>query len=198
VTTNPVEFSWQIVSTAPVGQTQLQVATDATMTNLVYDQTWSGPVLQHSHPFEQGYAHLYWRVTAVVQPPGGTTQTVTSTPTHFQLDTTPPTSSVNGIYQLPHVPGYFIHWSGSDDVSGITHYFVEYRPQGGDWAVFIGLDPLATTTHFVPADNLVYEFRSRAIDAAGHAEPAHPTADISTNQAILLSHVIMLPIIKRE
>ncbi|GIK56501.1 MAG: hypothetical protein HND44_16010 [Chloroflexi bacterium] len=198
VTANPVEFTWQIVSTAPVVQTQLQVATDAAMNNLVYDQTWSGAILQHSHIFTQDYAHLYWWVKATVQPSGGGSQTVTSTATHFRLDTTPPTSSVNAVLQLPNAPGYSIHWSGTDEIAGITHYFVEYRPQGGsDWTVFVGLPPLATSTRFVPPDSQVYEFRSRAIDAAGNAEPAHITADISTDQAILLTHAIMLPVIRR-
>lgn len=198
VTANPVQFSWQIVTGATVVQTQLQVATNADMSHVIYDQTWSGAILEHSHAFDQDYAHLYWRVTAVVQPAGGGQLTVQSTSTHFRLDTTPPTSSVNGIYQLPDTPGYFIHWSGTDEIAGITHYFVEYRPQGSsDWTVFVGLPPLATSTHFIPPDSQVYEFRSRAIDAAGNAEPAHATADITTNQAILLSHAIMLPVIRR-
>lgn len=199
VTTNPVAFNWQIVSTSPVLQTQLQVTTDAAMTALVYEQTWTGPVLQHSHTFTQDHAHLYWQVTAVVQPSGDDPQTVSSTPTHFRLDTTPPTSRVNGVYQLPDTAGYFVHWSGTDEIAGITHYFVEYRPQGSsDWTVFVGLPPLATTTHFIPPDNQVYEFRSRAIDAVGNAEPAHFTADINTSQSILLSHAIMLPVIRKD
>jgi hypothetical protein len=114
------------------------------------------------------------------------------------LDYTPPATRVNAIYQFPDTPGYFIHWSGTDDIAGITNYFVEYRPQGsGEWTVFVGLPPLNTSTHFIPPDGQVYEFRSRAIDAVNNVEPAHPIADITTDQAILLSHAIMLPVIQR-
>lgn len=199
MTTPEVNFSWQIVSTTPIIQTQLQVATDAAMHDLILDQSWPGALLQHNHTFAQDYAKLFWRVTAVTQPPGGAAEIVTSEITSFGLDSQAPTSRVIGVYQIPHQPGYILRWSGTDDISGITAYIIDYRPQeSSEWTALLISEPSQTTAAFAPPDDHIYEFRSRALDAAGNAEPAHTIADIDTDQAILLSHAIMLPVIHRD
>lgn len=197
VTTPQVDFSWQIISTAPVIQTQLQAATDMALHNLVFDQTWSGAVLQYTHPFAQDYGQLYWRVTAVTQNMDGSTNTLVSEITSFGLDATPPTSSVVGVYQIPNDPAYILHWQGSDATSGIDGYTIQYRVQGSAlWTTWLA-DTTLTTSRFYPPDEQVYEFRSQAADMAGNMEAPHASADINTHQAILLSHAIMLPFIRR-
>jgi hypothetical protein len=114
-------------------------------------------------------------------------------------DTIAPVSAVTAVYQIPNRPGYTLHWSGTDDRSGISSYTIEYRPQGkSNWAALTGIPPLATSAAFVPPDGRTYEFRSQATDTAGNVESPHATADITTQQAILLDHAIMLPVVRRD
>ncbi|MCA9971426.1 MAG: hypothetical protein KC425_14470, partial [Anaerolineales bacterium] len=59
-------------------------------------------------------------------------------------------------------------------------------------------DTTSTSTQFTPAvpGQLIW-FRSQATDRAGNAEPPNPNGDMSTAQAIVLSHAIMLPIVMK-
>lgn len=196
LTDKVVDFEWDIFSTAPVLETRLQVATNPSMTNLVFDQTWSGSVLQHTHTFSQDYANLYWRVTAVIQNSDGSTGTAVSDSTLFHLDSEAPVSSVDHILQYPHQSGYFIYWSGSDATSGIAGYTVQYRVAGETtWITWLS-NTLLKGANFDPQNSQVYEFRVHATDLVGNSETPHATPDRDTSQSILLSHAIMLPIVR--
>lgn len=193
VTTNPVPFTWQIMSTSPVVQTRLRVATDPQLTNLLVNKNWNGATLQHQETFAAEHTALYWQVTAVIQHLDGSTESVTSPVTTFGLDATPPTSAITGISHVPNRAGYNITWQGEDATTGVTGFTIQYRPQGSPtWLTWL-IDTESTAALFLPPDNRVYEFRSQAVDGAGNTEAPHATADASTNQSILLSHAIMMP-----
>lgn len=189
-----VPFSWQIDDPAAVQQTMLQVATDPDFTQIVANQSWPTAVTSHSHTFSQDYPALYWRIT--VQTTIGAFQSPVAV---FGLDSTPPESAVTAVYALPHTgSAYHIAWSGQDALSGIATYTVEYQAEGDlEWTNWLSWT-IQNGAIFLPPDPaLVYYFRSQATDRADNLEPSSPTADIGTDQAIVLSHVIMLPIISK-
>ncbi len=189
-----VSFSWQMSNPFLVTQTTFQVATDSGFTQIVASESWPTAVSSHSHMFGQEYPVLYWRVIA--QAGGDTFQSPVA---HFRLDTTPPESAVTAVYALPHIgPVYYVGWSGQDNLSGIAAYTVEYQAEGDvSWTSWFS-ETIRSGTLFAPPDPAqTYYFRSQATDRAGNLEPPHATADIGTDQAIILSHVIMLPIISR-
>lgn len=197
LTTSDVDFEWDIFSTAPVLQTQLQVAANPEMTNPIVDQTWSGIVQEYTHSFSQGYPELYWRVTAVVQNADGSTSTAVSEPTFMKIDADPPTASINAIVNLPSQPGHYLYWSGSDETSGLAGFTVQYRAQGeATWQSWLQ-NTTMTNGNFLPPDDQVYEFRIFATDLAGNSQTPSPTPETDTSQSILLSHAIMLPVVKR-
>lgn len=165
-----VIFNWSITGEESVKATQLTAATDITMTNTVFTQTWASAVLSHTHTFAADDADLYWQVSVEITPTAGITQTtLTTAPIHFGVDTTPPSSTITHIVRED--GDYHLYWQGSDATSGVIGYDVYYRPQGSlDWTGW-ETGTLALDGRFTPPQPAtVYEFRVQATDAAGNVE----------------------------
>ncbi len=197
VNNNPADESWQTgrtitfqwgVSNAPdVGQTRLRIATDAGLNNIVHEATFNDGRTSANHTFGQDYAHLYWQVSV-----NTAVGTIHSTPSRFGLDSTPPTTAVDSLSWNPERTGYLVGWSGTDNLSGLQSYRIEYRLIGQTtWSVLFD-STTQTSANVIPSslDNR-YEFRSLGRDNAGNIEPAHETPDISTD--ILGSLTLIAP-----
>jgi hypothetical protein len=104
---------------------------------------------------------------------------------------------VTNIYGFPD-GRYQLFWSGSDATSGVAAYTIQYRAEDETtWTDWLA-NTTQTAAYFEPPDGLTYWFRSQAADLAGNIEPPHPNpGDLSTDQAIFLSHAIMLPLVLR-
>ncbi|MBP6016485.1 MAG: DNRLRE domain-containing protein [Candidatus Promineofilum sp.] len=94
------------------------------------------------------------------------------------IDTTPPTSNVTTLPQWS--PGTFtVNWSGFDNPggSGIRHYDVQFRSNGGAWQNWQTATTALSAT-FTGQNNNLYEFRVRAVDIANNVEafPNNPQA----------------------
>lgn len=189
-----VTFTWDVTAPVIVSSLKLQAATDSDFNDLVLDVTLAPTATTYNHTFSQDYAQLYWRVVVF------TPQNVSaaSEPTTFGIDTVAPTSLVTNIYQL--LDGsYRLFWSGSDTTSGLATYTIQYRADGAatwtDWHI----NTTQATALFMPPDGQTYWFRSHATDIAGNIEPPHPDpGDLNTDQAILFTHAIMLPLVQKS
>lgn len=191
---NP-NFTWQITSTLPIAQTRWEVGHDITFATTQFQQTWNSSQLSHTPTFTQNIPMSPWRVT--VQTAGSTSQVAISNPTWFGVDMTPPQTAVTAIY-TDHIGNYILYWQGLDQTSGIDHYTLQIRPSGTTtWNNY--LTHLSGSNAYIVPPTLLgsYEFRVHATDKAGNQETPHSTADISTHQAILLPHAIMMPVIQR-
>jgi hypothetical protein len=104
---------------------------------------------------------------------------------------------VTAIYRIEDGP-YTVYWAGSDATSGIAAYTIQYRPEGTTtWTTWL-VDTTLTTAVFLPPDDQTYWFRSQAADQAGNVESPHGLpGDMNTDQAILLSRAIMLPLVRK-
>ncbi len=193
-----VIFGWVLSEISDPLTSTLHVATDASMSNIILTKSVTGSAVSNSHTFGQDYAALYWQVTVEFTPPQpGLTDTASSNVTRFALDITPPSSQINKIYKLA-TGDYFLHWQGSDAVSGVASYTVEYRAEGDTVWTELVAGTTAVSTNFTPPDpNQTYQFRVQATDNVGSVETPHASQDIDTTQAILLSHAVMMPIITR-
>ncbi|MEJ2748595.1 MAG: fibronectin type III domain-containing protein, partial [Anaerolineae bacterium] len=192
-----VAFGWTLSEITDPLTSTLRVATDAAMNNVILTKTLTISTTSASHTFGQDYADLYWQVTVQFTPQPGLTDTAASTVTRFALDITPPSSQINKVYQLA-TGGYLLQWQGSDAVSGVASYTVEYRADGDTLWTELVAGTTAVSTNFAPPDpNLTYQFRVQATDNAGNVEAPHVTQDIDTTQAVLLPYAAMLPIISR-
>jgi hypothetical protein len=187
-------FQWHIEHPEQVAKTTFQVAADEQFQNIISTKEWPAVVESVPHTFDQDYAALYWRVTTTAISGSG----YSSIPSRFGIDTEAPVSAVNALIWLEWSQQYLLTWQGEDALSGIDNYTVEYlRLDGGGniWQPLIaGVN--STTAFFSPPDpNAVYAFRSQAMDVLGNMEPARETADITSDQAIFLSHAIIHPVI---
>lgn len=189
-----VNFLWSFTNPLMVAQTKLLVATDENFNNVIINYTWDTAVTNYTYTFSQQYANLYWKI--IMSSTLG--NDIPSTVFHFGLDRDPPTSKVSLIYQYPGDNTYHIVWQGSDNLSGITRYNIDYRAADATtWTTWF-INTTSTDIAFTPPNgNQIYWFRSQAIDRAGNVESLHSSGDISTSEAIVLSHVIMLPMIVR-
>lgn len=189
-----VAFSWQVTEPQQVYFTTLQVATDAAFLNVLVNQSWWGVVTSHTHPFAADYPDLYWRVLLSRQ----NAPIVSSPPTHFRLDATPPQTAVRSpIYYVPGSGRFAVQWGGSDATAGIARYHIDIRPAGQSWTRWLSDTPLTGADFVPPNPALAYEFRSRGIDAAGNVEPAGNSPDASTATAVALGQTIRVPFIAR-
>jgi hypothetical protein len=188
LTQRNVNFSWQLLNGSAISSLTLQVATDAGFANLVVNQSLSATTTAYNYNFGQDHNLLYWRVVLHTISGG----TVISEPASFGIDTAPPTSQVVSIFRWED-GRYAVHWQGSDAGSGVASYNIDYRAEGETtWVPWL-TNSAVRTALFNSPDGRVYWFRSQAVDGAGLSEALHASGDISTNQAVLLYRVIMIP-----
>lgn len=189
-----VNFTWQITNPQTVKVTTLQVAVDPGFNNVLVNQSWLGVVTTHSHTFGADYSNLYWRVLLSRTD----LPLLSSNPTRFGLDATPPVSAVRSpLYYLAASGTYVIDWQGTDTLSGVDRYHIDFRVNGSPWARWL-TDTRGLTAFFrPPIPGNVYEFRSIGVDRAGNSEAATDAADAGTNVAVMLNRSNHLPVTRR-
>jgi hypothetical protein len=185
-----VTFDWEVTNPSSVGSIRLEVATDAAFNNLILSASFDGAPTSHTHTFGQDYGQLYWRV--VLTTTRG--KTISSAAAQFGIDTEAPTSEIWAIFRVQD-GNYVVIWGGTDSTSGVAGYNIDYRPLGGGaWTSWLSNTPYSLGA-FVPSPGQDYEFRSQAIDVAGHSESLHAVADANTQQAVQLFTEMVLPLI---
>jgi hypothetical protein len=109
--------------------------------------------------------NLITEATPLILTPGAITATQPPRPTTDPaLDTTPPTTSMT---PLPVIspPTFTVSWSGQDD-SGIEHYLVWVRVDGGEWKPW--LETASTQGQYTGEAGKSYAFAVWAVDLAGN------------------------------
>lgn len=102
------------------------------------------------------------------------------------LDRTPPASAVNTLSATQQENTFLVTWSGSDNLSGVASYDVQYRDGAtGTWSDWQS-GTSATSAYFTGQDRHSYYFRARARDNAGNLE-AYPSGDGDTHTLIDLT-----------
>ncbi len=103
------------------------------------------------------------------------------------LDTTPPTAAVSALSSYQASLTFTVTWSGTDAMSGLASYDVQYYPSGSamfwiDWLTNV----TTTSATFTGADGHTYYFQSRARDILGNTGPypggngdTHTTVDVT-------------------
>lgn len=96
------------------------------------------------------------------------------------VDSQVPNVSINPLPQYTYSSSFVITWMGSDNLSGIVHYDVEYNINNGSWQPWFNTTT-ATSAQFTGALNSsVYGFRARATDAVGNVQPFPAVAQAAT------------------
>ena len=191
-----IDFGWSISNSYPVLSTTFQIGSDGTFVSPVHATSWHGAVTTTSHTLNQD-GTFFWRAQTILDLGNSITETIASDASTFIVDTAVPTSTLT-IYQIPD-GDYPIMWSGTDATSGIASYNLFYRQQGElEWTSWFTETTKTDALFSPPNPAAIYEFTIQATDIAGNQQPLPTVPSTSTEQAILLSHAIMLPIVTRH
>ncbi|MEW6679857.1 MAG: DNRLRE domain-containing protein [bacterium] len=97
----------------------------------------------------------------------------------YTPDATAPSSSVNSLSTYQTSASFPVSWSGSDDISGIKYYDVQYKDgQNGSWIDW-KTNVTDTSASFSGANGHTYYFQCKAQDKAGNWE-AYPDGNGDT------------------
>lgn len=189
-----VTMRWSVAAPTAVRAMRLQVALDPGFTNVILNQVFDLPAVTYTQTFGQDYNRLYWRVilTTVLG------EQFTSQPASFRLDATPPTSDVTNLVEQAPGGVYRVTWAGSDALSGLSGYLLEYRrADQSTWLVWFS-GSLTEGIFTPPQPGVNYWLRSRAVDMAGNVEVGDPIGDISLADAVPYVRQIFLPVLRRS
>lgn len=100
----------------------------------------------------------------------GNVQTLGSPQASTRIDTEPPTVIVNPLPATTAAQSFIVTWSGVDNLSGIDHFDVQRRENGGSWEMVLE-ETRQTAYQVTGAQNgVTYDFRIRATDAVGNGD----------------------------
>jgi hypothetical protein len=87
------------------------------------------------------------------------------------VDSVPPNATVNPLPEFSTTSGT-ITWTGSDNLSGISTYSVQFRVNGGPWEFLVQNVPASQTSFaYFGAPPGFFELRASATDNAGNVQP---------------------------
>ncbi|MCK5921772.1 MAG: N-acetylmuramoyl-L-alanine amidase, partial [Methylococcales bacterium] len=173
-----VTFTWDTAFKTNMSSLQLLVSTTSDFSNLIVEQSLSAAQTNYTHNFNADYAHLYWQLKAITSNSG----VVYSAPSHFSLDATAPSANITSGEQIEW--NYAVTWQGSDTLSGLSGYKLEYRETGASsWTLYKSYNASTNSATFVPPKigiSTTYQLRIRASDQAGNLQAGSANGDIST------------------
>ncbi len=100
----------------------------------------------------------------------GNVQSFGSPQASTRVDTEPPVATVNPLPEYTGSPFFTLTWGGTDNLSGIATYDVQWREDGGDWQSLL---ERTTQTSFAVTGaqpGVRYELRARATDNVGNGQ----------------------------
>jgi len=115
----------------------------------------------------------------------GNVQALNDAQASTRIDTEPPQVIVTPLPAVTVAQTIVIAWRGVDNLSGIAHYDVQWRENGGSWEML--LEETAQTAYQITGvrNGVTYDFRVRATDQVGNGDewPNTPQASttVSTN-----------------
>lgn len=110
-----------------------------------------------------------------------------------RVDTIPPTSSMNPLPQYTFTPNFTVSWTGTDNLSSIAHYDVEFQINGGPWQPLTSVTTQSSHTISNAQVGSEYGFRVRAVDRAGNVQPFPNGAQAQTTISVGNPEAHILP-----
>ncbi|MFZ6028434.1 MAG: pre-peptidase C-terminal domain-containing protein [Chloroflexota bacterium] len=102
---------------------------------------------------------------------------------NITLDHTPPVSALDAWNETLGSTAIFLHWGGSDNLSGLQRYELQQRIDSAAWTDVLTTSDASTTQAWIVgqtgAITTTYGFRLRAIDNADNAEAYPASAEVS-------------------
>lgn len=145
--------------------------------NPIFRQTFDSSVTQHTVTFSQDHPALYWQVS-----PANGVGTNASGDQLFGIDHVAPSCTVQALPATTYESVFQVNWNGSDDLSGIRSFDVQYldsdRGTWSDWLTNVSASK--TYELFTGQPGHTYAFRCRATDNANNRGNYPGNADTFT------------------
>jgi hypothetical protein len=140
-----------------------------------------------SQNFQGGQNGVYYEFRARAVDNAGNVQSWTGTQATTTVDAQPPNASVNPLPEYTLSNNFMLTWGGTDNLSGIQNYDVQYKVGDGPW--LLGLQQTTLTSYHVTGvqDGVTYYFRTRATDNVGNVQPW--SAGAQTQTTIILEPI---------
>lgn len=90
-----------------------------------------------------------------------------------RVDGHPPAATVNPLPEYTAATSFNVSWQDTSEQgeSGVAHYDVQFRANGGAWTVFVYNTQTTAATFSNAQSGVHYEFRARAVDNVGNEQP---------------------------
>ena len=133
--------------------------------------SWINQTTAGSANFEGGQNGVFYEFRARAVDHAGNVQAWTATQATTTVDTQPPTATVNPLPEFTLSNNFVVTWGGSDNLSGIKWYDVQYKVGDGPW--LLGLSEYTSTSFQVTGaqEGVTYYFRTRATDNVHNVAP---------------------------
>lgn len=100
----------------------------------------------------------------------GNVETFSDPQASTRIDTVPPSVVVTPLPATTVAQHFVVSWSGTDNLSGVAHYDVQWRENNGPWQMLLG-ETTQTAYQITGAQNgVTYDFRIRATDQVGNGD----------------------------
>lgn len=145
---------------------------------------WQMRTTEDSATWEGGTHNALYEYRARAVDNAGNVQAWTDAQTGTRVDSVAPTTSMSALPQYTTTSSFTVSWQGSDSGSGIASYDFEGRLNGGTWQTIL---EDTTQTSFQVSGLMTgdfVEFRVRATDIVGNAQPFPEAPQASTTVAL--------------
>lgn len=141
---------------------------------------WKQETTDTSGTIQSGTNGSLYEFRARAVDEAGNVQPFGNAQTSTRVDTVVPNATVLPLREYTFTSSFTVQWTGTDNLSGIDTYDVQWREAGGVWRTLVE-NTAQTTYQFTGAQNgVTYEFRARARDTVGNVQPFGEQAQAST------------------
>jgi hypothetical protein len=143
----------------------------------IVSETIAGDITSYTFTFDQPYPNLYWQVSAT-----NALGTTGSGDQQIGIDVSPPTCAIDSLPETSTENVIPVHWSGTDNISGIAFYDIQYmdsvRGEWVDWLIKQPADVINASFNGLPGHD--YYFRCRSWDNAENVSDYPDSAQTGT------------------
>ena len=97
------------------------------------------------------------------------------------IDKTAPVTSLKLLTATQPSNAFALEWTASDNLSGIDHYEIQEKVNGGNWSAYPTIDGSAAKYWVIGAPGNVYAYRMRGVDRSGNSEILPTEAETTTS-----------------
>lgn len=163
-------------------------------------QTWLSGVTVTEAEYSEGENGRTYEFRSRAVDNVGNSEAFAAAEAETTVDAQAPTSSIDPLPPIINSNSFTVSWTGSDNVSGIQYYDVQYRYNNSPWSMWLP-QTLATSAQFTNAADGLYAFEVRAVDNLGQVELFNNIAEatiIVDSEPPFIEPQIWLPLIVNQ